>query len=98
MFEKLAEESTELKTALEHDQSRQGIEEEMGDLLFTCVNLARHLDVDAEAALRKASRKFEQRFVGMEELLEESAGIEQANAGQMETAWQQVKARSISSD
>ncbi|MEM9256829.1 MAG: nucleoside triphosphate pyrophosphohydrolase [Pseudomonadota bacterium] len=62
---KLEEELDELRGAMER-RSAVGIEEELGDVLFTCVNLARHLGLDAEGCLRGASRKFEQRFSCME--------------------------------
>jgi ATP diphosphatase len=68
LFEKLQEEIAELKAELkktvETEQSR--VEEELGDLLFTAVNLARHLKVDAESALRGANAKFRARFRAME--------------------------------
>ena len=68
LFEKLQEEIAELKAELkkpvEAEQSR--VEEELGDLLFTAVNLARHLKVDAESALRAANAKFRARFRAME--------------------------------
>src|SRR5256884_8571819 len=54
---KMQEETAELETALKGGGQRQ-IEEEMGDLLFAAVNLARFLDVDPEIALKKANRKF----------------------------------------
>jgi ATP diphosphatase len=64
---KLEEEILELRQAIECD-SREQVQEEMGDILFTCVNLARHLKVDAERSLRYSSTKFEQRFNRMEAL------------------------------
>jgi len=71
VFDKLQEEYAELRDAV-NDEKPQAIAEEVGDLLFTCVNLARHLKVDAETALRAASRKFEQRFLLMEEAIAEA--------------------------
>jgi len=68
IFEKLQEEiaelNAELKKPAEAEQSR--VEEELGDLMFTAVNLARHLKVDAESALRAANTKFRARFRAME--------------------------------
>jgi tetrapyrrole methylase family protein/MazG family protein len=67
IFEKMQEESEELKRALgEQDQPK--IEEELGDLLFAAVNLSRFLKVDPEIALRKANAKFSRRFRAMEGL------------------------------
>ncbi|MEL7046561.1 MAG: nucleoside triphosphate pyrophosphohydrolase, partial [Pseudomonadota bacterium] len=65
VLEKLAEETGELHEALAGDDPA-AIEEEIGDLLFTVVNLARHRKIDAESALRRASHKFERRFRSME--------------------------------
>ncbi len=62
---KLEEEIAELRAAI-GAASQAGIEEEMGDILFTSVNLCRHLGLDAEASLRRSSSKFEQRFLAME--------------------------------
>ena len=62
---KIQEELGELEQAA-GARSRDGIEEEFGDMLFAVVNLARHLDVDPEKALRGANRKFERRFRDME--------------------------------
>jgi len=70
IFDKLAEETDELKAGLARDD-RDNIEEEIGDLFFVLTNLARKLDVDPGAALRRCNHKFEQRFRGMEALAEE---------------------------
>jgi tetrapyrrole methylase family protein / MazG family protein len=68
---KMQEERAELETAIQGGGQRQ-IEEEMGDLLFAAVNLARFLDVDPEIALKKANRKFSRRFRAMEARARES--------------------------
>lgn len=60
LWDKLAEESGELREAAA--QSREAAQDELGDLLFMAVNLARHLGVDAEAALAGANEKFRRRF------------------------------------
>lgn len=67
--------------------------EEIGDLLFAVVNLARHAEIDAETALRDATSKFERRFHGVERLCRER-GLDVATAGltTLETLWQETKA------
>lgn len=65
VLEKIDEEWRELREAMAAG-AEDAIADEMGDLLFTCVNLARHLGLDAETVLRQASGKFEQRFRAME--------------------------------
>ena len=95
VLDKVVEELDELKQALQKPDAPQHIHEEMGDLLFTCVNLARHLGVNAEMSLRDANHKFEQRFRSMEQLLlEQGTAIEQADPDRMEAAWNQVKLKS----
>jgi ATP diphosphatase len=70
------------------------IEEEVGDLLFAVVNLARHTSVNAESALIKANRKFEKRFRKVEQVIEKQGlSLEEANLEQMEAAWQQIKSQ-----
>lgn len=71
-------------------------EEELGDLLFACTNLARHLDIDPEIALRRANQKFERRFRGVEALQRETdsqPGTTPAplSLDDLETLWQRVK-------
>jgi len=68
------------------------LEQEVGDLFFVVVNIARYLSVDPESALRKTNRKFRRRFQWMEERLREAGkSPEQAGMDELETLWQQVK-------
>ena len=68
MHEKIGEELAELEAAV-GSRERAAIDEEFGDLLFAVVNLARHLQVDPEAALTAANYKFERRFRDMEQAI-----------------------------
>ena len=91
VIDKLEEEVAELKEAIK-SQDKDHIEEELGDVLFSCVNLSRHLKVDPEAALRKSCRKFEQRFRVLESLIDkDSLTVDSASLEQLEDAWQQAK-------
>ena len=83
---KLAEEMVEVDTASPDDQA-----EEVGDLLFAAVNWARHLGIDAEAALRQANAKFERRFAAMEKLA--AGGFASLPPAQQEALWGEVKRR-----
>jgi nucleoside triphosphate diphosphatase len=89
---KIDEELSEIKEEISNDGDSDRKQDEIGDLLFACVNLARHLDVDPEAALRHANAKFERRFRGIEERLA-AAGRQPAEASldELETEWQAVK-------
>lgn len=89
VMDKVKEELAELAADWGDAAKRQ---EELGDVLFTCVNLARHAQTDAETALRYANRKFTQRFRAMEQLLSaEGLAIDSASNAQMEAAWQKIK-------
>lgn len=71
---------------------RMRLEEEVGDLFFVIVNIARYLALDPESALRKANRKFRRRFQSMEQRVGESGGtIESASMDELESLWQQAK-------
>jgi MazG family protein len=74
VIDKVHEELEELRVELQGDRDHERLAEELGDLLFACANLARHLGVDPEGALRRGNRKFERRFMRMEELAAEQAG------------------------
>jgi len=91
IFDKIAEETVELRAEIERG-SASGIAEEVGDLLFAVANLARHLDVDPETALRDATRKFERRFRRVETLLAvEGKAPADSTLDEMETRWRQAK-------
>ena len=91
VFDKLHEEIGELTSAW-NDTAQRG--EELGDLLFTCVNLCRHADEGPEALLRQANRKFEQRFRAMEEQLNTArTSLKACNPEQLDAYWEQVKAQ-----
>lgn len=89
IFEKLDEETAELKEAIE---TGEGLEEEIGDLLFVVVNLARKLDIDAETALKKTNRKFRQRFNYIETALKSKGRtLEDSNLEEMDILWNKAK-------
>lgn len=85
ILEKLDEEIAEYKEAALQGDSSQ-IEDEIGDLFFTLVNLARHHEVDPEKALRRANRKFETRF----RLIEKEVSLED-DLDALEAKWQEAK-------
>jgi MazG family protein len=89
---KLHEELSELEAALSGRQEHASAVQELGDLLFTCVNLARHLEVDADAALRRASAKFEARFRRMEQsVLDKGMTLEEASLAELDALWESAK-------
>ena len=91
LFEKLAEETHELREELADGAKGERVEEELGDLLFTAVNLARHLKVDPEFALRKTNAKFRQRFGAMEQEAGGRTRLEAMPAGELEQLWNRAK-------
>jgi MazG family protein len=71
---------------------RERLEDEVGDLFFVLVNIARHLSLDPESALRRTNRKFRRRFQWMEERLRNSGrGPQEVSMQELETLWQQAK-------
>ena len=92
VVDKIAEELEELRTEIDEDGSPEKKEEELGDLLFACANLARHLNINAEMALRNANRKFERRFRRVEALMGSLARDEnKISLETMQTFWEQAK-------
>lgn len=87
VYDKVDEELQELRAA-----DSNGVEEEIGDLLFTVVNLARFMRVDPEQALRKTNAKFRRRFASVEAGLEaRGKDLAASNVAEMEELWQQAK-------
>ena len=92
VIDKIVEEAQELVEARE-TLSQEEITEEFGDLLFVVANLARHLDIEPEAALRAANSKFIRRFEGVESKLAEMGKTpEQSDLAEMDALWDAVKA------
>jgi len=114
LFEKLAEETAELRQHLQEfpapgprpegrgvagsgrhiisEDLRLRLEEEVGDLFFVLVNIARYLAIDPESALRKTNRKFRRRFEWMEQRLHERGTTpEKVSMDELESLWQQAK-------
>ena len=90
LIEKLREETAELEAELpDAASSHNAISEEVGDLLFTMVNLARHLKIDPELALRDTNAKFRRRFRAME--LASERPLEQLSPDELESLWAQAK-------
>jgi MazG family protein len=119
LFEKLAEETAELREELQKEgasghftspgkgiassgkpqislEVHERLEDEVGDMLFVLVNIARFLALDPESALRKTNRKFRRRFQWMEERLREKGrGPEQASMSELEELWQKSKKEEV---
>src|SRR5215472_9319553 len=107
LFEKLDEETHELQAHIKNlpagalkpqnnsqvpEELRAHVEDEVGDLFFVLVNIARYLGVDPESALRKTNRKFRRRFSWMEEQLQkQSKGLQESTLEEMEALWQKAK-------
>jgi MazG family protein len=89
---KIREEIDEIEDAVGGGAGPERLEDEVGDLLFAVTNLARHLGLDAEAALRRANAKFERRFRGVERRLAERGKTPgQSDLAEMDALWDAVK-------
>jgi ATP diphosphatase len=89
---KIREEADEIEAALDQ-MDRAAASDEIGDLMFALVNLARHLDVDADAALRATNTKFERRFRSIEAALTKLGKTpDQATLSEMDALWDDAKA------
>lgn len=92
VFEKLHEEIDELKQEINIEDNHERIMDEMGDVLFSCVNVSRHLGVSAEQALRQGNQKFIGRFRQMEQLVAgEERSINECSLAELEEYWQKAK-------
>ena len=91
-WQKSAKRADEIAAAIEHGD-RNEIAGEVGDLLFAVVNLARHLAIDPEAALRATNAKFERRFAAIEQALARKGKVaKDASLAEMEALWEEAKA------
>lgn len=88
----LAAELDELDGALARDDRHASVRDEVGDVLFTAANLARHLGIDPEAALARANNKFRRRFAAVEEkLTQRGRRLADASLEELDRLWRQVK-------
>ena len=91
VFAKMSEELGELREAV-CNRDQAGIDEEIGDLLFTVANLARHLGTDPETAARAANRKFERRFRELERrACTDGASVDVLDQDELERIWSEIK-------
>lgn len=96
VYEKIKEEMAEVKKAIE-DKDSKAIEDEIGDLLFAVVNLARFLNINPEEALRKANNRFISRWKKMEEMAgKKGMEISSLNIGELSELWEASKKVDIS--
>ena len=94
VMEKVREEIDEVTDALNSKSKKDHIAEEIGDLLFSCVNLARHTEIDAEQALMAANDKFQQRFQFIELQLSDSGkNVEECSLEELEELWNEAKSK-----
>ncbi len=92
VFDKLQEEIAELRAEMGVEENQERITDEMGDILFACVNLSRHLDVNPEHALRESNRKFIERFSVLEQLLQQDGKVmDECCVAVLEDYWQKAK-------
>ena len=100
MIAKIREEIAEIEEELSepvHDQDR--LEDELGDILFTVANLARHLSVEPEKALRRTNAKVVRRFTHIEtELRRSGRALSEASLDEMEALWVEAKATETKKD
>src|ERR1700744_2506903 len=89
LLEKVEEECREIEIEVLAGAAPEAVEGEVGDLLFTVVNLARHLKVDPELALRRTNAKFRRRFAAMEQA--SGRELSERNAAELEALWAQAK-------
>jgi ATP diphosphatase len=95
VIEKVEEELAEIKEVINSNNNQEALEEELGDLLFSVVNLSRHLKVNADEALRKGNKKFIRRFQYLEARVEDDGKkVEACSLEELEEYWRLAKAES----
>jgi MazG family protein len=99
VLNKIGEELEECRHVLDRDLGTGPLAEEIGDLLFSVVNLARHVEVDAEEALRRSNRKFETRFRRIERWIAEGGkDWDQCTLAELDVLWERAKSLERSSN
>lgn len=92
VLDKIEEEVGEIRQAMDAGADKAAMEHEIGDLIFACVNLARHNDIDADAAVRGVNQRFEWRFRRVESLAQEQNQVlADLSLEQMDVYWEQAK-------
>jgi MazG family protein len=95
VIKKLEEELKELKSAI-NDNNQKEIEEEMGDILFSLVNISRFLEISAEDSLRKSNEKFIRRFKYIEEAFDNNYDrIKEAGLKELDKKWEEAKKKEL---
>jgi tetrapyrrole methylase family protein/MazG family protein/ATP diphosphatase len=98
-LDKVEEEFAELRAEIREGPSSDAIAGEIGDLLFSLVNICRYLHIDPEASLRRTNSKFEKRFRYVEERLQERGrNPQQSTLEEMDALWNEAKHRGVGSD
>jgi uncharacterized protein YabN with tetrapyrrole methylase and pyrophosphatase domain len=97
LLEKVEEECRELEAEMKAGETNAAaVEGELGDLLFTLVNLARHLRIDPELALKRSNGKFRRRFRAMEQ--QSATPLEERSAAELEVLWAAAKEREAAAE
>ena len=97
VLDKIEEELEELKAEVSNGGGADRLEDEVGDLLFAVVNLARHIDIEPEQALRRANAKFERRFKAVESALAERGKTPRtSDLQEMDALWNEAKRQGVS--
>jgi ATP diphosphatase len=92
VLEKIAEELGEVRAELSSTGNPDKLQGEIGDLLFACINLARHMGIDPEAAIRSCNDRFERRFRYIEyALCQSGSSLEEASLEEMDRLWEKAK-------
>jgi nucleoside triphosphate diphosphatase len=92
VLDKIEEEIAEIREVLAQGADKARLEDEIGDVLFACANLARHFNIEPEIALMSSNRKFRKRFAYIEsQLTLQGDTLEQASLEQMEVLWNEAK-------
>ncbi|MCX4186294.1 MazG nucleotide pyrophosphohydrolase domain-containing protein [Methylophaga sp. OBS4] len=94
VIDKIAEELQEVSDELRHGADRERLIDELGDLLFACCNLARHLDIDPEQALAQCNQKFLRRFSYVEtKVSAQGKTLQDCPLSELDSYWDEAKQR-----